>query len=180
MRAKGGRTRAIPVPEKLQAELKAWRKAQRAEQLAAVWWDTEHDWILSTEVGTHWDPTTRARGSDSSPNGHPAKGRRGHLPGAMPHSMRHATATILLEEGVPMRVVSELLGPLVDADHGGRVLPRDGPAGRGVGCGAESGAVTAVACAHSLGAGGPRRVIPPSSPTPRSCRHMGLGCSLPT
>lgn len=24
--------------------------------------------------------------------------------------MRHATATILLEEGVPMRVVSELLG----------------------------------------------------------------------
>ena len=110
MRAKGGRPRAIPVPEKLQVELKAWRKAQRAEQVAAVWWDTEHDWILSTDVGTHWDTHNARKRFKLIADGHPAKGREGICPGAVPHSMRHATATILLEEGVPMRVVSELLG----------------------------------------------------------------------
>jgi len=31
-------------------------------------------------------------------------------PGATPHSLRHAFATIMLEEGVPMRVVSEQMG----------------------------------------------------------------------
>jgi integrase len=34
----------------------------------------------------------------------------GICPGATPHSLRRAAATILLEEGVPMKVVSELLG----------------------------------------------------------------------
>jgi integrase len=110
MTAKGGRPRAIPVPEKLQAELKAWRKAQRAEQLASWWWDTEHDWILSTEIGTAWDAHNARTRFRSLVNGNPDAGVAGICPGATPHSMRHATATILLEEGVPMRVVSELLG----------------------------------------------------------------------
>lgn len=91
----------------LQVELKAWRKAQRAEQMAAVWWDTEHDWILSTDVGTHWDAHNAGKRFRLIANGDPEKGI---CPGATPHSLRHATATILLEEGVPMRVVSELLG----------------------------------------------------------------------
>ncbi len=43
-------------------------------------------------------------------NGDPEKKREGICPGATPHSLRHAPATILLEEGVPMRVVSELFG----------------------------------------------------------------------
>lgn len=110
MTAKGGRPRAIPVPEKLQAELKAWRKAQRAEQLASWWWDTEHDWILSTEIGTAWDAHNARTRFRALVNGNPDAGVAGICPGATPHSMRHATATILLEEGVPMRVVSELLG----------------------------------------------------------------------
>lgn len=40
----------------------------------------------------------------------PTKARPAICPGATPHSLRHATATLLLEEGVPMKVVSELLG----------------------------------------------------------------------
>jgi integrase len=110
MTTKGGRPRAIPVPEKLQVELKAWRKAQLAEQMAVVWWDTEHDWILSTDVGTHWDAHNARKRFRLIANGDPEKKREGICPGATPHSLRHATATILLEEGVPMRVVSELLG----------------------------------------------------------------------
>ena len=112
MRAKGGRARAIPVPVKLQAELKVWRSAQRAEQLAAVWWDTEHDWILSTEVGTQWDTHNARKRFRALVNGNPDAEVPvpAICPGATPYSMRHATATILLEEGVPMRVVSELLG----------------------------------------------------------------------
>ena len=31
-------------------------------------------------------------------------------PGVTPHSLRHAFATLLLEEGVPMRVVSDQMG----------------------------------------------------------------------
>jgi integrase len=99
---KGGRSRAIPVPGSLAVELKRWRKAQAQERMASVWWDDDHDWILSTEVGTRWDP-------------HNARKRfrpitEATCPGATPHSLRHATATILLEQGVPMRVVSDLLG----------------------------------------------------------------------
>jgi site-specific recombinase XerD len=40
----------------------------------------------------------------------PSKARPAICPGATPHSLRHATATLLLEEGVPMKVVAELLG----------------------------------------------------------------------
>jgi integrase len=101
-REKGARPRAIPVSEKLQVELRAWRKAQAAERLASIWWDVDADWILSTDVGTQWDP-------------HNARKRfrpiaEAICPGATPHSLRHATATILLEEGVPMRVVADVLG----------------------------------------------------------------------
>lgn len=110
MTTKGSRPRAIPVPEALRAELVAWRKAQTAERLASFWWDTEGDWILSTEVGTQWDPHNARKRFRQIVNGDPERGVAGICPGATPHSLRHATATVLLEQGVPMRVVSELLG----------------------------------------------------------------------
>jgi integrase len=113
MTSKGGKTRAVPVPAKLQADLHAWRKAQAAERLASVWWDDEHDWILSTNVGTRWDPHNARRRFRTIVEDREDDGGQvvpGICPGATPHSLRHATATLLLEEGVPMRVVSELLG----------------------------------------------------------------------
>ncbi len=101
MTPKGGRPRAVPVPEKLQAKLKSWRTAQRGEQLASSRWDTEHDWILSTEIGTGGDAHNARTRFRALVDGNPDAGVAGICPGATPHSMRHATATILLEEGVP-------------------------------------------------------------------------------
>jgi integrase len=114
VRGKGGKMRAVPVTRTLAEELKAWRKVQAAERMAAVWWG-EGDYILSTPVGTKWDPSN-ARKQVFLPlaNGTPAsegvEAVPGICPGATPHSLRHAAATMLLEEGVPMKVVSELLG----------------------------------------------------------------------
>lgn len=107
---KGGRPRAVPVTTRLADELRTWRRAQAEERLASVWWSDE-DWILSTSIGTRWDEGN-ARKHVFRPlvNGDPESGVPGICPGATPHSLRHAAATILLEEGVPMKVVSELLG----------------------------------------------------------------------
>lgn len=111
---KGGKSRAVPVTPALSEILKAWRLEQRQERLAAVWWDTEHDWVLSSECGTQWDPHNARKkfrplveGVESED---PDKARPPICPGVTPHSLRHATATLLLEEGVPMKVVAELLG----------------------------------------------------------------------
>lgn len=115
MTTKGDKPRAIPVAPALAEQLKRWRKDQAAEQLASPWWDTDHDWILSTAIGTQWDGSNARKqfrslceGDPDNPD--PAKQRPAICPGATPHSLRHATATILLEQGVPMKVVSELLG----------------------------------------------------------------------
>jgi integrase len=99
---KGHRPRAVPVTATLAEELKAWRKVQTAERVASVWWG-EGDYILSTPIGTRWDPSN-ARKKAFRPVADKV------CPGATPHSLRHAAATLLLEEGVPMRVVAELLG----------------------------------------------------------------------
>lgn len=112
---KGDRPRPVPVTPTLAAELRAWRKAQTAERLASVWWDDTADLILSTTVGTAWDDSNARRVAfrpvaDGKPATKDSPAVPGVCPGATPHSMRHAAATILLEEGVPMKVVSELLG----------------------------------------------------------------------
>lgn len=98
---KGSRPRTVPVAPALKAELTAWRKAQAKEQLAALWWADE-GWLLSSEVGTRWEPhNARKRFRPMAEK---------VLPGMTPHSLRHSTATLLLEERIPMRVVAELLG----------------------------------------------------------------------
>ena len=70
----------------LAGELRAWRKLQAQERLASVWWDTDHDWILSTPIGPRWDPSN-ARKNAFRPIAAKV------CPGATPHSLRHAAAT---------------------------------------------------------------------------------------
>ncbi len=99
---KGNRPRTVPIAPALKKELVAWAQVQRKERLASPWWDEEGDWMLSSDCGTRWD-THNAR-SRFKPLSDAV------LPGMTPHSLRHATATMLLEEKVPMKVVAELLG----------------------------------------------------------------------
>lgn len=102
LQGKGEKARAVPLVPALAEQLKVWKTHQVAERLASAWWDIEHDWVLSSDCGTQWDP-------------HNARKKFRPLaervcPRATPHSLRHAAATLLLEEGVPMKVVAELLG----------------------------------------------------------------------
>lgn len=114
LRGKGGKSRAVPVTASLAEILKEWRKEQATERLAAIWWDTEHDYVLSSDCGTHWDAHNARKRfrplAEGVVSDDPQKARPAICPGVTPHSLRHATATLLLEEGVPMKVVAELLG----------------------------------------------------------------------
>jgi integrase len=101
-KAKGGRPRAVPVPRALRDHLTHWRTALTAERLASTRWDGSVDWLLPSEAGTQWDPhNARKRFAPIA---------KATCPGATPHSLRHATATMLLEEGVTIRVVADVLG----------------------------------------------------------------------
>ena len=103
------RPRAVPVPAKLARHLRAWRRAQAAHQLAAARWADE-GWILASDVGTRWEVHNARARFKRLADGHPRRGVPPICLGATPHSLRHCAATILLEEGVPMRVVADLLG----------------------------------------------------------------------
>lgn len=111
---KGGRSRAVPLVPALADQLKVWKAHQAAERLASIWWDEEHDYVLASDCGTFWDPHNARKKFRPLVEGvvsdDPSKARPALCPGATPHSLRHATATLLLEEGVSMKVVAELLG----------------------------------------------------------------------
>ena len=99
---KGGKSRAVPITPALAEIIKVWRLEQRQERMASTWWDEGHDWMLTSDCGTKWDPHNARK------KFRPLAEKV--LPGMTPHSLRHATATLLLEEGVSMKVVAELLG----------------------------------------------------------------------
>lgn len=123
---KTGRPRAVLVAPKLARHLRAWRRAQTAARLAAPAWADE-GWILASDTGTHWDHGSARRRIERLADGQPDRGQPGICPGATPHSLRHAAATILLEDGVPMRVVADLLGHAsthVTEDTYSHVTPR--------------------------------------------------------
>ena len=62
----------------------------------------ESNWIITIDIGTQMDAHNWRKlfrpFADAV------------APGVTPHSLRHAFATLMLEEGVPMRVVSDQMG----------------------------------------------------------------------
>ena len=83
------RPRAVPVPAKLARHLRAWRRAQAAQQLAAPRWADE-GWILASDVGTHWEVHNARARFNGLANGHPKRGLPPICPGATPHSLRRS------------------------------------------------------------------------------------------
>ncbi|MEV0801799.1 tyrosine-type recombinase/integrase [Kribbella sp. NPDC050281] len=100
---KGRKTRPVPIPEPLIPLLRAHKAAQAAERLAAgsAWED--RDLVFCRPDGRpidarddwgSWQSLLEAAG----------------VPPARLHDARHTAATLLLEQGVDIRVVQEILG----------------------------------------------------------------------
>jgi integrase len=95
--------RTIPLVGDLPAVLTAHRKRQAAERLAAgeLWHDD--GWVFTTEIGTAIDPSNALhwwyRLTERA-----GIGRR------RMHAARHTTATLMLDRGVPLELVSKVLG----------------------------------------------------------------------
>jgi integrase len=98
-----GSRRRLPVTPSLASELRAWADEQARQRLSAgqLWQET--DLVVTTDVGTLWDPSNARKAL------RPVVAAVG-APGVSFHRLRHAAATLLLEEGVPVKVASELLG----------------------------------------------------------------------
>ncbi len=85
------------------AALKRHRARQTEQRLRAVFWE-DNDLIFPNEVGRHIEAENLRRRSFR-----PLLGRAG-LPAVRFHDLRHTAATLLLLEGVHVKVVSEMLG----------------------------------------------------------------------
>lgn len=95
--------RILPLSPLVVSLLKAQKTSQAADRLKAanVWTETGH--VFTTETGQPMDPRNVLRAVSI------AAGKAG-LAGVNVHSLRHSAATAMLEAGVHLRGVSDLLG----------------------------------------------------------------------
>lgn len=99
--------------------LKAVRLRQKEDRLKAgsVWVQTNY--IFTTETGEPCDPRNALRALKSA-------AKKADLPGVGLHTLRHSAATVMIENGVPLKVVSEILGHFsvsITGDIYGHVSP---------------------------------------------------------
>jgi integrase len=111
--------RVLALPETLVSKLREHRTRQLEEKLAAGehWQDT--GLVFTTSIGTPIDPRNVKRKLD-------ALLKAAELPHYRVHDLRHFCASLLLAQGVPLKVVSDLLGHTrisVTADLYTHVLP---------------------------------------------------------
>jgi integrase len=101
-KSRAGR-RVIPMPAQLTESLRAQKVSQAAERLAAgpAW--TDVGMVVATPFGKPVDPRNDYREWRQLL-------RDAGLPHARLHDARHTAATLLLTQGVPARVVMEILG----------------------------------------------------------------------
>jgi integrase len=95
--------RQVPLPEFVVTALRAHKARQAAERLkvGAAWHDGEY--VFTTAVGTPWDPrnVTRQFSEVAKDVGLGAW----HV-----HELRHSAASLMLAAGVPIEVVSHIMG----------------------------------------------------------------------
>lgn len=115
-----GSARTVPLVEPALTALKQHKRTQAAERLAATVW-VDAGVVFSTEHGQYLDPRNALREWHGWTTAAGLGKRR-------MHSGRHTAATLLLERGVPLEVVSAVLGHssiAITADVYSRVT-RDG------------------------------------------------------
>jgi integrase len=116
--------RTVYLPDVVVTALRVHRTRQVAEQLAATRWEAKPlgaDLVFRTPIGTAVDPknfrATLYRLTESAGLGRWS-----------PHELRHSAASLLLAQGVPLKVVSETLGHSsirITADVYGHLLEPD-------------------------------------------------------
>jgi len=111
--------RSIPVSEATEALLKDIRTRQLKERLKAgsQWHQTGY--VFTTEDGMPCDPRHALRALKSA-------AIKAGMEGIGLHTLRHSAATTMLTNGVPLKVVSEILGHasiVITADIYGHVSP---------------------------------------------------------
>jgi integrase len=94
--------RTLPIPVSVLATLQEHRKRQSAEQSAADSW-SDPRWVFATRLGTPIHPRNDYRSFREII-------RQTGLRVVRVHDLRHTAASVLLAEGVPPRVVMEILG----------------------------------------------------------------------
>ncbi|MGD0219395.1 MAG: site-specific integrase [Acidimicrobiales bacterium] len=110
--------RKINLPAPVTNALRAHKRRQAAERLSVgeLWQDT--DLVFTSEVGTPLDPSNFRHSFDRV-------AAEAGLVGWHPHELRHSCASILLAQGVPIEVVSRVLGHSsirITADVYGHIL----------------------------------------------------------
>ena len=100
--ARSRRTIHLPAPVVDALRAHKVRQAQERRWAAGSRW-TDHGLVFTTPLGTPCDPDNFARHFA-------AMARRAGLGHWHPHDARHSAASIMLAQGVPLHVVSEVLG----------------------------------------------------------------------
>ena len=96
--------RTVSLPGVVIDSLRERRRGQVQEQLlAGARWSNEHDLVFTTTIGTPLDP-------DYVSKEFARQLERAGLRHIRFHDLRHSCASLLLAQGVPMRVVMEVLG----------------------------------------------------------------------
>lgn len=155
--------RVVPLSEPARVLLRQIRTAQKGDRLRAgsQWIRTE--FVFTTESGAPCDPRNALRALK-------AAAKRSGLPDIGLHTLRHSAASVMLANGVPLKVVSEVLGHssvAVTGDVYGHVAPdvsREALAG----------------LSDALANGGQKwRSGPPSEPTETTVVDIKTGSDLP-
>lgn len=111
--------RSIPIDARLVALLRAHRRRQAAEKLAAGPAYEDSGFLLADELGRPYHPESISGWFDT-------KVAEVGLPRIRLHDTRHTAATLMLAAGTPVKVVSEMLGhssPTVTLGIYAHVLP---------------------------------------------------------
>ena len=95
--------RSIPLDAHLVALLRAHKARQAAEKLAAGPAYEDAGWLVADELGAPYYPDSISEWFDR-------KARALELPRIRLHDLRHTAASLMLASGVPVKVVSEMLG----------------------------------------------------------------------
>jgi integrase len=111
--------RVLDLPDSLIVKLKEHRTRQLEEKLKTGEHWQETGLVFTTTLGTPYDPRHVKRRLD-------ALLKKADLPHYRVHDLRHFCASLLLAQGVPLKVVSDLLGHTrisITADLYTHVLP---------------------------------------------------------